>query len=1690
MRGSRLNHLLDKTVAIDLEVHPADERLLAVGACRPGREAFRRDKVGEPLVWLKEMAELADGAEYILGHNIIAHDLKWIERHDPTNPILQLKAIDTLVLAPLAFPQHPYHKLWKGYKPTPQSSNDPLRDAEAAVTFFGETWEALRGNRHLQLLQSILQSDPRTRGTGDALHFLSGHQRLDESAMAEIVLREFAPYACQTQMEQALAGKNIPQAAWAFFIGWAPWSEGASRPAPWVTYNFPEFLNLIDKIRGTSCGTCAYCKAYHDPTENLKTHFRLDSFRLVADNPPISQQDIVSSLLQRKDALVILSTGGGKSLCYQLPAIMLGRQKKQLTLVVSPLQSLMKDQVDGMKNRGIDRVGTINGLQNIFERASTLDEIALGGIDLVFIAPEQLRNKGFAETIRQRDLGLMIVDEAHCLSQWGHDFRPDYLFLDKFLHEVVPEGREFPTIGCFTATAKQDVIEEIRSYFLDSMGKKLAVYRGGIERTNLTFHVHLIDQARKREHLAALLREGLGDGAGIVFTATRREAEDMAVALERETFKTGYFHGGRPPEKKREVQDDFLNGKLQVICATNAFGMGVDKSNVRIVIHVNVPGSLENYLQEAGRAGRDRQPAACHLLFHAEDLELQFQLTADSRITAQDLIGIFQGVLKIAKDHRLNLGAEIIRTPREILRESEEDFDTIQTEDDTSDTKVRMALAWLEKLNRLERTWNRTSIIEARPRLSSLEASEEALRKLNLTPAVQADWNKMLALLHKAETNGLLSTDTITNLLGHDAERVVQTLRDMRAAKLLNHDLHLSVSRLKRHGRLVSPSIAWNRYEKLELAFLRHLDNSGVYTEGTPLPLNIRYLTSSLKKDDPSATQEDVRHILASLKKDGTLGNRSNGSEQVLLFPRKPFREVSSHASFRRSFVRRTIEFLDARYSVSGEDSSTIDFGAMELEEHLRKQAPTLSDKALFSWLGQCLMLLHDIKAIEVRNGFSVFRPAVTVKLTAKEPPRKEDCEPLINFAESKIFQIKVMELFARLSLQDPGFARAMVRDYFNLSKRDFQDQYFKGKKGVLDIPTSDGSLARITGTSPKSDGIADPETALSQQQRDIVTEAMNRNILILAGPGSGKTRTIVHRAAYLVRVKRVQWGSVLIVAFNRSTVIEIRRRLRLLLGRDARRVTVQTYHGLALRIAERSIADPFLRQSAVKFRNELDDVVGQAVATLRAIPCEDRDEITGGLIGRLRYILVDEYQDIDENQYDMIALLARKDEPGAEKKVHLLAVGDDDQNIYQWRQTSNSYLKSFEEDYTPARHHLVINYRAIPQLVDVTNQFIARVSHRMKANIPMNSSLGSDAVLSVTGTPRLLTVSTVDDADIATIGEIRRLHEAGMGLNEIAVLAFKNDDIQRLYALGTDEGLDMRFLKTPQIPILRTREFWNFMEKVRTLPQEPCGRKEFRERLRQFLEKSDREMTPWDEMLVGMVESYIEEAHACSAGDLLEFFWDTAREQRQGEGGSRKGVVLSTIHGAKGLEFNAVILRPDGLQTSDEHRRLAYVGMTRAKQSLSVIIPDGGSPLAPEFLSLGTAERLPSIPATKRKPPMRFWEIAPADVIISHPATHHKFKEISRIIEEMKVGDHGVLRIRNTSGEILVGDQPVLAFSIKGREALAALKDFTPDLIQCYAILHHQKSDSDPKYWPNHKLDDWEYPLFSIRFSRSNTVS
>ncbi len=484
--------------------------------------------------------------------------------------------------------------------------------------------------------------------------------------------------------------------------------------------------------------------------ESLLSTFGLQSFRP-------GQRDVIDAIAAGADVLCVMPTGGGKSLCFQLPAL----ARKGTTIVVSPLIALMKDQVDTLQRRGIAAT-LINSTLSASEQEDAMQKMAAGSLDLVYVAPERLRNSRFLDAVAQAGVTLLAIDEAHCVSEWGHDFRPDYARLGHFRTRYL---NGVQTIA-LTATATPLVRQDIKAI----LGMKSPQeFITGFARENLRFSVeHFKSDREKNDALLAFLKTQIG--TGIIYASTRKRCEEIADWLPKKWGKPiGVYHAGLESGQRHTIQNLFMSGKLSAIVATNAFGMGIDKSDIRFVVHYNIPGSLEAYYQEAGRAGRDAKMSECRLLFAYSDRYVQ-EFFIENRYPSPEIVNKVYRYLLSREEDPIELTLEQVREAIGI-KETAESVGTAET-----------LLAKAGVLKRLDNSAN-TGVIRIDsdlPTLVDLLPREAKLRRKVLHAA------EKIVGAHRHE-DVYVRPQKLADIAGVDREQLSRTLRELARLKQFDY---------------------------------------------------------------------------------------------------------------------------------------------------------------------------------------------------------------------------------------------------------------------------------------------------------------------------------------------------------------------------------------------------------------------------------------------------------------------------------------------------------------------------------------------------------------------------------------------------------------------------------------------------------------------------------------------------------------------------------------------------------------------------------------------------------------------------------------------------------------------------------------------------------------------------------------
>lgn len=1712
---------LARCFLFDIEINEKNQ-IFSLGAVH-GNDSFLLEpgqKIGKKQ--LADFDDLAAGANFILGHNVLAHDIPHLTKLSPALAFLQKPVVDTLYLSPLAFPENPYHRLVKNYQIVRDSINNPVQDAKLAGLIFSEQWEAFTQSREAcsdapMLYRSFFHQDQQLRGLSSALAEM-GVPLLEGDDLTESFTSFVNEKVCTKGLQHLfdlLVDGSIDLPPLAYVTAWLTVAGGNSILPPWVRHHFPQVNILLHQLRETPCNNqqCRYCSKHHDPKHFLKNFFGFNDFRStpVTNDGKSLQQEIVQSAAGNHSIFATLPTGGGKSLCYLLPALMRYQRHNTLTIVISPLQALMKDQVDNFASQtGTGIAAALSGMLTLPERRVVQEGVRLGNVGILYVSPEQLRNRSFINTVKQRELGAWIFDEAHCLSKWGHDFRPDYLYSIRFIREIAQQEKcSIPPIQCFTATAKKDVKLEIMDILGRELGIKIVEFEGGHERSNLIYEVCSASSYEKNETILELLRIRYhASGSVVIYCAKRKSTEELAELLQAEGYEAEAFHAGLVPAEKKHIQEDFIAGRIPIICATNAFGMGIDKDNVRLVIHYDIPGSLENYLQEAGRAGRDREEAECILIFTDQDIETQFTLSSISRLTKREIAQLLRGLRYAAKGEN-----ELVLTTGELIRQEVVDLDTEEMYD--ADTRVKTAISWLERGGYLERNENNTKVFQGVPLVRNLAEAKEKIESLDLSKRQQERWLSILAAIMENRTpNRGFSAD---ELAGHssfakteqdpdnetESQRVIRTLQDMADQGLLNKETTLTA--YIRYKIVNSSKKRLQQTCALEQDFLKVLEKTDPETETeSHLEIDLRQVNQQLLDlGHDYATPRSLNLVLHGLSLDGkgiagkkgSISIRDRGYHRFSMMLHRDWQSLHNTVKIRQQASFRALEVLLAAIPADTPTGKHIlvEFTLEKIVNELKNDMLLIDLKDPLAAAERALTFMNEQSIIDLQQGLAVFRQAMTISLNMEKkgtPYTKNDFAPLKTHYGERNFQIHVMNEYAKQAMDTINAARGLVNSYFQDEKEDFINRFFPDREKTLQRATSEQSYQKIV------------DDLHNHAQETIVSAGTSRNILVLAGPGSGKTRVVAHRIAFLLRVKRVRSDSILALCYNRSAVTGLRRQIKGLIGRETQRVTTLTFHGLALRLTGRSVAE----QSAGEKRTEIDfsELIRDAIKLLRG----ESDVLGFGdraprdeLIGRFSHILVDEYQDIDEDQYTLISLLAGRNLTESDERMTIMAVGDDDQNIYRFRGTNVQFIRKFHQDYKADIHYLMENYRSTANIIAAANQLIGHNRDRMKNDHPIRINYGRKTLPpggnmqqsdpSIQGRVEILEVSDKNSQALSILKEIKKLQRLGNNFSfaGCAVLSREWQDLELIRTLFEQENIPVsinwgRYNLPTFTRILENDYILTFLRKNIS--------KEIRaDLLLDMLPQNPAEDNIWQNNLRTIISDWAEETGGTAqpVPAILDYLYETLHDQHRA-GILGNGIILSTVHSVKGMEFDHICILANNWQKKqgaelEEERRLYYVAMSRARETLrlfsllNTIHPHTSILTGKEIL-----HRKADPPTVEKLPYFHYEILGMKELYIdyggSKPPDHPLHKELARL----KTGDLLQLEERNSRLELtsrgITVARPAKTVAKRWLTGIQSVID-----VKIIAIAKRHRTDIRDGAFSNRcQVESWEIPIVELKIN------
>ncbi len=1460
---------------VDAEVGLKDHKVHDIGALRFDDAMYHQASKDELLRFLR-------GVDFVCGHNIVHHDSQYL--FDGAK--IPWTLVDTLYVSPLLFPERPYHRLVKDDKLVSEQANNPVNDCEKARELLWDEidrWKRLSDGKK-SVFSSLLHGQPEFDGFLEMV----GAANPERGRLAPLIKREFDGRICQhADVESLILQWPV---ALAYALALIDTTDHRSNTPAWVIRNYPEIEHVMKVLRHTRCSSgCNYCNSQLDVHLKLKQLFGYDSFRLFEGEN--LQERAAQAAVDGKSLLAIFPTGGGKSLTFQLPALIQGRSVHGLTVVISPLQSLMKDQVDNLVAKGITDAVTINGLLDPISRSLALERVSSGDASLLYISPEMLRSRTIERILYSRNVVRFVIDEAHCFSAWGQDFRVDYLYIGKFISDYEKQkgdGHKIP-VSCFTATAKQKVIQDISDYFEKWLGAHLELFASSATRTNLRYSViHSETKEDKYQKLRQLIIES--DCPTIVYVSRVRRTHEIADKLIRDGFQALPFNGKMDADEKTANQDAFMNGNVQIIVATSAFGMGVDKKDVGLVVHFDISDSLENYVQEAGRAGRDPElQARCYVLYSDNDLDKHFILLNQTKISISEI----QQVWKVVKD-MTKQRSRFECSALEIARRAGWDDSVSEIE-----MRVKTALSALEQGGYIERGNNIPHVYatgitvanmdEARSRIesSALFEEKEVGKAVRIIKSLISQ--KYITRAQDAEAESRV--DYLADILGLTKFEVVSAVDRMRQEGILADSRDISAY-LQDPGTSQKKSAAgFERFAQLERFILEHIPDQ---------VWNVSYKQlndEAVKSGLASSTEKDIRTLLYFLTVKGYTRRQDANLNSVEIVRQSDLDTLISRFEKRVRICHFAIDWLYKQAApVASADAGklAVSFSIVELLKKFNEHEASLLDGKADAHLGdieEALLYLSRIGALKLEGGFLVLYNAMDIHRTkdARFRYRVDDYQMLNDFYKQKIQQIHIVGEYANLMVKDYNAALQYVQDYFRMDYKQFISKYFKGERAKeIQRNMTPEKYRQVFGE-------------LSPRQMDIISDKDSRCIVVAAGPGSGKTRVLVHKLASLLLLEDVKHEQLLMLTFSRAAATEFKQRLMDLIGNAAHFVEIKTFHSYCFDLLGR-----------IGNLEEADDVVSKAAKMI------ENGEVEPNRISKT-VLVIDEAQDMSADEYALVhALMVRNEE------MRIIAVGDDDQNIFEFRGSDSKYLYQLTEVEGSRFVEMTENFRSGKAVVDFANTFSSRIQGRLKRTPIISMCPVTGAVTIHRFSCPNMYIPLVQDL-------VSRQAEGKVGL-----LTQTNEEAVILLALLRSRGVNAKLIQSADGfhfgALAEVKYFMRTLDASMSTPIIPDDIWEM-SKSRLFEKYASSTTLLYLRRCLDVFEKTNRKKYYT---DFKEFIYESELEDFCETAGA--DVTVSTIHKSKGREYDEVyMLLAGNFGLNNDQLRRYYVGMTRAKKNLHI---------------------------------------------------------------------------------------------------------------------------------------------------------
>lgn len=1582
---------------MDTEIEPRSGKVLDIGSVKEDGSMFHSGSI-------ESFIQFVNGVQFICGHNVIHHDLKYIDTALMDAGIHVADVIDTLYLSPLMFPTKPYHALLKDDKLQTEDTNNPLNDSLKARDLFYDEVDAFRkmdeALRHI--FYSLLHEKKEFQAFFEYVKYHPGTNEIES-----IIRKKFQDEICEHANLGKIICENPIELSYCLSLinSFLTHKQIHSITPPWVLKNFPEVERIMFLLRNRPCVTgCGYCNRSLDIHKGLKRWFGFDAYRTYGGEP--LQEQAVKAAVDNKSILAVFPTGGGKSVTFQVPALMSGESSGGLTVVISPLQSLMKDQVDNLEKREITEAVTINGLLDPIERAKSFERVEDGSASILYISPESLRSRTIERLLLGRKLVRFVIDEAHCFSAWGQDFRVDYMYIGDFIKSIQEKKNlnEPIPVSCFTATAKQKVIEDIRNYFHDKLSIDLELFASKASRTNLHYKVF---QKEGEEAKYQTLRDLIAEKKcpTIIYVSRTRRAYELAKRLTDDGFSALPYHGKMDVREKTENQNAFISGAVPIMVATSAFGMGVDKKDVGMVIHYEISDSLENYIQEAGRAGRDENIVAdCYVLFNEEDLSKHFILLNQTKLSIKEIQQVWKAIKEITK-----FRSSVSNSALEIARRAGWDDSVLDIE-----TRVVTAIAALEDAGYLKRGQNMPRVF-ANSILS--KNAQEAIEKIYASDKFDEKQKEQAVRVIKKlfssksrkrspDDDGESRVDYISDHLGIVKEDVIHVINLLREEKILADakDLTAFIRRKESKNKSLQIVESFGKIENFLLPLIEEREKT----------FHIKELNENAEQSgcDEVSTNK-IKTILNFWAVKNWIKRQSvASSKNHILVIALHTKEVLKEKLFKRhELAKFIVDYLYQKFATSrveedeNKNEVLVEFSVVELKEHFEKRPKLFEIQVTPDDIEDALFYLSRIDAIKIEGGFLVTYNRLTIERLESDNKKRykaEDYRKLNQFYENKTQQIHIVGEYAKRMIDDYKSALQFVEDYFQLNYSSFLNKYFKGsRQNDINRSLTPSKFRQLFGE-------------LSPAQLKIINDKESKYIVVAAGPGSGKTRLLVHKLASLLLMEDVKHEQLLMLTFSRAAATEFKKRLLKLIGNAANFIEIKTFHSYCFdllgKVGSLEKSDDILKKTVEKIKNN-DVEINRITKTV---------------------LVIDEAQDMDADEFELVKILMKQNE-----EMRVIAVGDDDQNIFEFRGSSSVFLEQLIKSHKAKKYELIENYRSKSNLVDFSNQFVKMIQNRLK---------DTPIVAKQTDTGKIKVVHYESANLIApVVKDILNTDLTGT----TCVLTKTNEEALQVAGLLLKEGMKARLIQTNDgFNLLNLLEIRFFKEQLHLSNElfiiSDDDWTAAKQKLREQFNRSSK---------LDLCLNIIRDFEATNPKTKYKSDFDVfIRESKLEDFFSYNGetIFISTIHKAKGREFDNVFLMLDNYHVStDEKKRQLYVAMTRAKQSLVIHLNSG-------FLNHMQTDQLTRIEDSEMYAPPKelVMHLTYKDVFLDY------FINKQYWISQLASGD--ALTISGSECLNLKG-KPVLRFSNQFMKQMEVLKtkNFIPVSARVNFIVYWLKEDS-----------------------------